>query len=58
MIICLCYNISEKDVKKLIEEGKNLEEIKSTLGVGSSCGSCIRGVEELIDEALELKTEK
>lgn len=50
MIICLCNNISYEQVSNLIKENKTLEEIKSTYGLGSSCGSCVEVVKEEIEK--------
>ena len=53
MIICLCNNVTDKDIKKLQEEGRNLDEIQEMTGFGTNCGSCvdyIKVLREYVDE--------
>lgn len=41
MIACVCLNITEKEIKKLLEKGLSLEEIKKKLKLGAECGTCL-----------------
>lgn len=50
MIVCLCNNISDKDIKAELNNGSNsLRELKHALGVTSHCGACECEVKELVN---------
>jgi bacterioferritin-associated ferredoxin len=41
MIVCLCRGISDREIKLLIRGGaRSLEDLRSSCGAGSGCGSC------------------
>ncbi len=41
MIICICHNISENELKKVTKESSNPNEAIKKLGLGKSCGICL-----------------
>ena len=50
MIVCSCYGVSDRTIRKLIEEGADTaQEIERACGAGSDCGSCKRQVCELVE---------
>ena len=51
MIVCLCYGISDSQIKKIIKDGAtNVETIQKKCPAGQSCGSCVQFLNELINE--------
>ena len=57
MYICLCNAVCEKEVKDFIKENptSNNSEIIKKLKIGSSCNSCVEGIEKTIDKIREGK---
>ena len=53
MYVCLCYGITEKNVKGIIKEKKteSLEDFQKHCAAGSDCGCCLSQVEELLKTA-------
>lgn len=53
MYICLCKAINETQVRGAIASGiHDVEELGTTLGVGTGCGTCRDHAQGLIDEHL------
>jgi bacterioferritin-associated ferredoxin len=51
MIVCSCYGVSDRTVKKLIDDGAcSLGAVQKQCGAGGDCGSCKRHIANLIDE--------
>ena len=49
MIICLCNNISEKEIEDAIERGSaKAIDVYNALGCKPQCGSCINFVKDKI----------
>jgi bacterioferritin-associated ferredoxin len=40
MILCSCFNVSDRDVRERALQGRSLREILEETGAGSSCGMC------------------
>ena len=52
MYLCLCYGISERKVREIIDEGqaKNVREIQKICRAGQSCGSCLCDLKKMLSE--------
>jgi bacterioferritin-associated ferredoxin len=50
MIICVCNNISLKEIQACLDEGQTLEEIQSRLHLGEYCGKCLEYMLELMKD--------
>ena len=49
MIICICKNISDKEINTQLSSGiSSLCELKRSLGVATQCGACEYGIKDLI----------
>ena len=49
MIICLCNNISEKEIEDAIESGSTkATDVYDALGCKPQCGSCMDFIEDKI----------
>jgi bacterioferritin-associated ferredoxin len=40
MILCVCFNVSDRLVRERAREGASLGEVLEETGAGSACGSC------------------
>ncbi len=40
MIVCLCKNISSKNISNMVQKGMSKREIVETTNIGKQCGSC------------------
>ncbi|MFT6270650.1 MAG: bacterioferritin-associated ferredoxin [Alphaproteobacteria bacterium] len=54
MFVCLCHGITDKQIENVVREQGvgNMRELKSALGVGSQCGSCINMAQDIIDTTI------
>lgn len=54
MYVCLCYAITDKQIKQAVrEEGVgSLRELRKHLGVGGQCGSCVQMAQSIIDNTI------
>jgi bacterioferritin-associated ferredoxin len=44
VIVCSCFNVSDRAVRALAREGASLEAALAATGAGASCGACRRAV--------------
>ena len=49
MIVCLCHIVTEEDILSAIKDG-TLTDLYVDRKMGSSCGSCLSEIRELIEE--------
>lgn len=55
MIICVCNNISDSQIRDAIADGVcSMEELQTTLPVSSQCGTCFESAEEVLFECLRM----
>ena len=48
MIVCLCYGVSDREIKALINEGvRGASAICKRTGAGQGCGMCCEQIVEL-----------
>jgi bacterioferritin-associated ferredoxin len=40
VIVCSCFNVSDRAVRALAREGASLETALAETGAGASCGAC------------------
>ncbi len=53
MIVCVCNNISDREIRQAIELGiTNLDELRNDLGVATCCGQCFDCAEQILNEHL------
>jgi bacterioferritin-associated ferredoxin len=56
MIVCVCNNISDREIRQAIDLGINsMDELRETLGVATVCGNCLSYAVELVDEHVAAK---
>lgn len=57
-VLCCCHNVTEKDVKKHIENGvKEFSKLQELTGIGTDCPPCTVSSEEAFNELLKSKNE-
>lgn len=44
--LCNCMNVSQSAVKECIERGLDLNQLKTQLGCGTQCGSCVPEIKD------------
>lgn len=53
MIVCVCNNISDREIRQAAELGLNsMEELQRDLGVATCCGQCASYAEEVLQAHL------
>ncbi len=54
MFVCMCYGITDSQIEEAVRDGGigNMRELKSKLGVGSQCGSCVQMAQQIIDTTI------
>ncbi|OEZ62217.1 MULTISPECIES: bacterioferritin-associated ferredoxin [unclassified Duganella] len=53
MIVCVCNNISDREIRQAMELGlTSMEELRRDLGVATCCGQCFSCAEEILNEHL------
>lgn len=54
MIVCVCYNVSERKIREAVDQGmRTMPELRSNLGVGTCCGKCHSCAKTVLRECLE-----
>jgi bacterioferritin-associated ferredoxin len=53
MIVCVCNNISDREIRQAMELGSTtMEELRRDLGVATCCGQCFSCAEEILNQHL------
>lgn len=53
MIVCLCNNISDREIRQAIELGlTTMDELRRDLGVSTCCGQCMPCAEDILNQHL------
>ncbi|MBA2352755.1 MAG: (2Fe-2S)-binding protein [Burkholderiales bacterium] len=56
MYICLCYGITDQQIRECVEHGAcSLQDLREQLGVASCCGRCSCYAEDVLCDALRNK---
>jgi bacterioferritin-associated ferredoxin len=50
MIICLCKNVSDRQIKELTTQGLKLCEVVKSSEAGTCCGACTEEVRKIVSE--------
>ena len=54
MIVCVCNNISDREIRKAVDLGiSTMADLHRELGVGTCCGKCVSYAREVLHEHLE-----
>ncbi len=53
MIVCICNNISDRDIRKAVAAGMStMRELRQNLGVATCCGKCDPCARQVLRECL------
>jgi bacterioferritin-associated ferredoxin len=54
MIVCVCNNISDREIRQAVDLGiSSMAELHRELGVGTCCAKCVSYARELLNEHLD-----
>jgi bacterioferritin-associated ferredoxin len=54
MIVCICYNVSERKIRQAVDSGiATMPGLRAELGVGTCCGKCNSCAKTVLRECLE-----
>ena len=54
MIVCVCNNISDREIRQAVDLGlSSIDELRSDLGVATCCGQCATYAEQVLNTHLE-----
>jgi bacterioferritin-associated ferredoxin len=57
MYVCICNAITDKQIRRAAKNGvDNLYELRDSLGVASTCGSCADQARSILQEARQSAT--
>jgi bacterioferritin-associated ferredoxin len=57
MIVCVCNNISDREIRQAVDLGlSSMADLYKELGVGTCCGKCVSYAREVMNEHLESTT--
>ena len=58
MYICCCEGVTDRQIKKSIENGDILSfnELRVKFGIANNCGKCLEEVREIFNESIKRKT--
>ena len=53
MIVCVCNNISDREIRQAVELGlRTMDELREQLGVATCCGQCADCAQGVLDTQL------
>jgi bacterioferritin-associated ferredoxin len=54
MIVCVCNNISDREIRQAVDLGiSSMAELHRELGIGTCCGKCVSYAREVLNEHLD-----
>ncbi len=54
MIVCVCNNISDREIRQAVDLGlSSMDELRDTLGVATCCGKCATCAMQVLEKHLE-----
>lgn len=57
MIVCVCNNISDREIRQAVDLGiTSIAGLRKELGVGTMCGTCVSYAREVLHEHIDSKT--
>ncbi len=56
MIVCVCNNISDREIRQAIDLGlTSINELRRDLGVATCCGKCHTCAKEVLQDHMDTK---
>ena len=54
MIVCVCNNISDREIRQAVQLGvRSMVQLRNELGVGTCCGKCQGCAKKVLREGLQ-----
>jgi bacterioferritin-associated ferredoxin len=51
MYVCVCKAVTDRDIKRAVNEGAStVAEVMECTGAGTSCGTCIAEIAEVVED--------
>lgn len=58
MIVCVCNNVSEREIEQAVELGaRTIADLRNDLGVASCCGKCHTCAKQVLKASLQANAE-
>jgi bacterioferritin-associated ferredoxin len=58
MIVCVCNNISDREIRQAVDLGlSSMAELRQDLGVATCCGKCASCARQVLTEHLALRAD-
>ncbi len=51
MIVCICHQVSDRDITRRIQAGADFSDIQLELGVATQCGRCEPCARDVVRES-------
>lgn len=56
MFVCVCHAVTDSQIKQAVADGaSNLTEVKLRLGLGNTCGKCMKMAGQIIKAEVNAK---
>ena len=57
MYVCLCYALTDQDIKKNIQHGCfSLKKLQQNCKAGTNCGTCLLQLSKILKQSKEIKS--
>ncbi len=50
MIVCVCHQVSDREIRRKVEAGWDFSDVQLELGVATQCGQCEGCAREVVTE--------
>ena len=58
MYVCICNNITQKDIRRAVRDGAcSMSSLQDRLAVATSCGQCHNAAREYLEALVEVEFE-
>ena len=51
MIVCICRNISDKEITRRVQDGAQFDDLQIDLGIATCCGCCEECARDVVTRA-------
>lgn len=58
MLVCVCYNVSDKKIDILVRGGCKFKDIRRITNLGKQCGKCVPCAKKMVAEKIDIKDQK
>ncbi|CUA83680.1 bacterioferritin-associated ferredoxin [Pseudidiomarina woesei] len=59
MYVCLCKGVTDKTIRRAVDDGlSSMRELRQQYGVGSQCGCCTQCAKDIVKDAVAERNER